>query len=627
MKTIKCMLDKKNFEVKPQGKEIGAITNRISKLCQEIELSELAKCMSNGCTFRPSVLNGSKEQDWIQQQLFGLDFDENTTIEEELNRCKKYGILPIFGYTTFSHEENHHKFRLVFCVNEIINDYNIAKQFQLTLMDIFKNCDEKCKNLSRLYFGGRKLIYEGFDNVIDYKVIIDNYGISIVEGKVNRTEKPHNNNDISSNISNLMGLVSQPNENYYNIKALRDRNVEYLKDKINNPKIILENNQAFFDYIKTYDLGRLLEIKYSTSFRCIFHEDNSPSAGIFVNDEGTYIYHCFSCGKSYNIINLVEKLGCFKSRPKAYKFIRDIFNLEIMDNEWVKEQKEILDENLRVIRSGELEKQCPTTYKNIKRNSRYLEELIMIAKDNVYSEKFTDNEDNVVFYASARYICKQLGMSEESAKEVSKKNVLFAYHDLINKVSDGEAPEEMLKRSQAISANSLDKNKKYRHVNYYSIPSYTTELLESIEEQGIKWNENNYTMKGLTREMIFRNEGYEVANKLYPQYTHVYDKENSKVVERTTTNISNLRTELIVKILIDMIDSNGYAYEKEIIDELSASGEIKTSKSEAEKQVKKSLPEILTTYNLLKIKLNKSLKEEYGITVNGYPFIITKNQQ
>ena len=194
---IKCMLDSKSYLVKPQGKEIGAITNRLEKSQVEISIKNLADKLIKGVTFKPSLLNGKKETDWVQSQLFALDFDENTTIEIELERCKDLNIFPCFGYTSFSHTEENHKFRLVFCTDEVISSYEIALRLQLTLMSIFENCDEKCKNLSRLYFGGRKLIYEGFDNTMDYRHILDKYSDSSTDKLVVLENIPQDNIDIA----------------------------------------------------------------------------------------------------------------------------------------------------------------------------------------------------------------------------------------------------------------------------------------------------------------------------------------------------------------------------------------------------------------------------------------------
>jgi len=179
----------------------------------------------------------------------------------------------------------------------------------------------------------------------------------------------------------------------------------------------------------------------------------------------------------------------------------------------------------------------------------------------------------------------------------------------------------MVKRSQAISINS--ENKKYRHVNYYSIPSYNTLLFKEIEEQGNSWKDNNYTIKGLSREMFFRAEGKEVADKLYPQYKQVYDKNKKEVVDRTTTTKSDTRTNEIVKIIFSFFEIKNYVTEKEVIEELIAS-DLNIPKGEAEKQLKKSMKEILDSYCLKRIRCNKEIKETYRVVENGYPFIIVK---
>ena len=130
--------------------------------------------------------------------------------------------------------------------------------------------------------------------------------------------------------------------------------------------------------------------------------------------------------------------------------------------------------------------------------------------DNVYNEKLTDDDGNVVFFASRSYIAKKLNISPNSLGKISDKLVVLAYHQLLNKLDGVEIPESLLDKSKHI--NAKDKKNKYKRVNYFSIPSYTYNLYKEIEEQGKQWKENHYTMKGVSREMFFRAEGKEVAD-------------------------------------------------------------------------------------------------------------------
>jgi hypothetical protein len=603
------MLDKTEYKQKPSGSQIAAIQYKLKQT--DISIEQLANKLINGCTFKPALLSGKSEENWISQQLFALDFDENTTIQLELDRCSQLNILPCFGYTSFSHMEDHHKFRLVFCSEEVIADYDSAKNIQLSLMKLFINCDNKCKNLSRLFFGGKKLIDSNYDATFNHKELLEICGFNV------QGFSPHNSNKINTFI-NIVGGKTPSTENY-NIKAISTRDSTYLKEKLNRPKIIFQNNQQFCDYIfKEIHLAEFLEIKYPKGFKCLFHEDASPSATIFKSADGYWYYHCYGCGVWYNLLNVIEKLGKFKSRPKAYRFIREIFNIEIQESEWAREQKEMLLENLKIIENGELEKNCPVAYGNIARNLKYLRQYMLIGMDNIYNENLTDNDDNSVFFASARFMCKQLGIKENGAKEISKKNILFQYHGLLNKLADENIPEKLLKHSQAIDANNEIKNSK--HINFFSIPSFTTDLFEEIERQGIKWRDNNYSMTGCSREMFFRTEGKKIADWLYPQFKEIYDVKLKQIVDRTTSDASDCRTIIISQYIIDRLNNAEYVTEKDIIEYLIKYHSF--TKKSAQIQLKKSEKEIFELYGFTKLRCNKELKLKYNIGGAGFPSII-----
>ena len=103
---VKIMFDRNRFKNKPTEYETSVIQNRI--VATEIELNDLAVELSNGCTFKPALLKGTKSKDWMQQQVFALDFDDNSKIEIELEYAKSIGISPAFIYTSFNHTKTNH---------------------------------------------------------------------------------------------------------------------------------------------------------------------------------------------------------------------------------------------------------------------------------------------------------------------------------------------------------------------------------------------------------------------------------------------------------------------------------------------------------------------------------------
>lgn len=172
---VNVMFYGKHFDKKPSGAEIALLQKRFQKIT--ISIKDLAYAMSSGCTFKPAYMNGTKNEDFISQQVFAIDFDHGTTIESELNKCKSLGIMPIFGYTTFSHTPESNRFRLVFLNNEVIYDIKKRRKLQYSLMKAFGFCDPACKDETRMFFGGKSLILLEEDNVIDGNRIIEKYYI------------------------------------------------------------------------------------------------------------------------------------------------------------------------------------------------------------------------------------------------------------------------------------------------------------------------------------------------------------------------------------------------------------------------------------------------------------------
>lgn len=608
---------------------------------------------------------------------------QHKSYDDIIEHCKNINLIPNFIYTSFNHKEEQHKYRLVFVLDKEITDNITAKKIQLYLMSSIGEVDEQCKNINRIYYAGKTIPFDSGNVLNTDKIIEDSEDIelkssikinkiknpSIQSSNTQKEKKPQDNIDINNiynipllscgekpltkinipsstqskvgrkgsldtnGIINITIISSDPKtpskesdgeENKYNIKSIANRDITFLKEKYGSgDKKIFETNQQFIDYIRTkIDLGELLEFHYPKSIRCIFHDDNNNSASIFQNDEGAWFYKCFGCNISYNIVGVIERLAKFKIRQDTYKFIREIFNLEMMDTEWQKQQKEILLDNIRTLNDGEFAGNCDQADKNINRSKHYLEKLMLIAMDNVYNENLIDKDGNVVFFSSASYICKQMGMNPNSIKLVYQKLALFSYHKMLNKLNDSEIPAKFLKKSMEFC--DVKGQDKYNHINWFSIPSLTVFQFPKIEQRGKKWKENHYTMKGISREMFFRAEGLKIANEVYPQYKKVIENVEGtyKLVDRTTTKKSDIRTNNIVKAIYELIEEYGYATEKEIVQKLKFKYQYITT----EIQIKKSLKEILDAYGLKRIRANKVVKEQYGMGGDGYPFIIYKGE-
>ena len=321
---IKLVFDKVGYSNKPQGFEVGKIIKRMTfDTAKEYSIAQIKDNILEGKTVRPSYCGG-KEDSWESQQVFMIDIDnkpskakgmsdseyevlcqqylkeKHRTYHEVIQHCKDIGIIPSFVYTSFNHKPEHHKMRLVFILDKEITDYETAKKIQLYLMNVVGDVDEQCKNLNRIYYAGKNIVFDS-GNVLDsFKIIQLSKDINVNE-MVKKDSKPNNDKGLEKSPPNnikiyknsyiIRGTKTQEQDetretdDYYNIKAIANRDIKYLKEKLNYPHKVCNNNQEFIDYIvKEIDLGALLEFKYPKSIRCIFHDDNSPSASIFQNE-------------------------------------------------------------------------------------------------------------------------------------------------------------------------------------------------------------------------------------------------------------------------------------------------------------------------------------------------------
>lgn len=159
MTKYKVHIDTEGFTSKPSNDEIRKIYNRAIKQVKEVTIEELIKETQNGKTVIPAVLSGTKAEDFIQQQLFYIDIDNDVEGKPILNPfeaiedCKKKGIPVTFHYYSFSSTKEKPKFRLVFVCDEVITDPNMRMQIIKGLLSLFPQADQKCTNANRFYYG------------------------------------------------------------------------------------------------------------------------------------------------------------------------------------------------------------------------------------------------------------------------------------------------------------------------------------------------------------------------------------------------------------------------------------------------------------------------------------------
>lgn len=619
---IKCMYFNHRFNVKPLGKQCGWVQKSLTQ--SDITIEDLADALCHGASFKPGVLQGGMKADnWIQQQLFGLDFDDGIRLDEAYDKVISLGITPCFIYTTFSHKEEHHKFRMIFCNDDVITDGNIRDKLQATLMGVVGGIDEVCFNRDRLFFGGKgkEVLYPAYDNRINADSVIgkywnDEYEQYISNAKPKLKKKPPSaSKDKNDSVKACLPTYENPN-----VKAIKEHDVEYLRQVLSHEPVVFETKNEFWDYIYSeLDIAELIDIDNPHSFCCILHDDHNPSANIFTTENGVQKYRCCSENLTLNIKQLIEMLGNFKSEYKAIQFIMDIYNLSIKESQWSIEQRENIDMMIGNITLNKFKELCPQADKNIKYAKDTFLMMLSIARNNIYSEKFSDDDGGIVFFVTTKRLAECLGKNYSQSKidKVGKYTKMLVYHDLIRILDDSQVPKDLLYK--AIKYSGTDK-RSGNHVNFYSIPSWVIQQLKKIEDNGKHWKEKGYRIDGVSFDMFYRAEGVEVAAYLYPQYKKKKDK-YGEIVNRTTTQASDERTMKIAEVILERVQNKGFCTERDVVYILGNQYRYEVT----EIQIKRSLNEIMDLHGLKKVKANKLLKEQYGINSDGYPNIIVKD--
>ncbi len=631
---IKCMYFNHRFKDKPQGKQCGWVQKSLTQV--NITIENLADALVHGASFKPGVLaGGNKAENWIEQQLFGLDFDDGIKIKEAYNKVISLGITPCFMYTTFSHKEEHHKFRMIFCNDTVITDGNIRDKLQATLMGTIGGIDEVCFNRDRLFFGGKghTVLYPDYDTRINAESIIEKYWNddfeqyisnakpkskkkkdSTAAGIKNKDRKSKNiivyedNTDAISTLNipllqerlGIKGDLIGTDRRRYSLLVPTQSPEAEKSGRCENGVYQFQSEAEMYNYINSIDLQEYLGVPSGT-FCCILptHEDNKPSAHIYITDDGTQIYKCFGCNQARTIISITEQLAHCK-RSEAINFIKRVYGIDYKPSEWVEQQRQLMIDSALYLDSEEFKETFPQINKLIRTRKADIQKILMHMTKYISDGLQLDGKP--LFFASLTSLMK---VCERNSKpKMSQSITLFALLNMLNKVELNCIPEDELKKAKQISAKYGFK----KIVNFYQIEEYGFTTLEDSEKIAATLLDNNMTLKGLSREYILRTFGVDLADKVYPQFKF----EN----RQGTSAKSDYLTGEIALVVLETIKDQGYIFERNV----NLNGTIGT-------QWKKSIQEILNSYGLRRVKLNKELKEKYGIKTNGYPCIIIEVEE
>lgn len=177
-------LDNQSYKTKPTKMDITKISGRIAACQCTADVQELAnKIGMEGYTFCPAVFRGGKRkaENFVEMQAFALDFDGGVTFDEIQKQADRYRLHIAFAYCTFSSTYKLTKFRVIFLNDVPVTDSHAADIMIRMLLRIFCQADQSCKDVSRMFFGGKGLIGNVSQDVINIVGLMESFQRYIFE--------------------------------------------------------------------------------------------------------------------------------------------------------------------------------------------------------------------------------------------------------------------------------------------------------------------------------------------------------------------------------------------------------------------------------------------------------------
>jgi len=423
------------------------------------------------------------------------------------------------------------------------------------------------------------------------------------------TNKKYTQEDIANAIGCNISELSNDNKSNI-IKPIS------VKTEVNNSKKINQKvyssitlpYEEVIQFLKQQDLINYLGIdaKPGKNFRCIFHNDNNPSAVIIKNNDGMYKYFCnspacicYNGGKGVDIINVV-KITENSDTSHAVKKLIEHFNIKVEDSTWINEQNKKFERNItHLCQLSERKGDFPYLNRILRFGLSVLLDILEIGKKNIVNRFFSINEDSVFFFSN-RYLA---GKRNKSVTNINKYINLFCTLGLLNKI-----PYKHVNKNLRATAVQISKANAQNGISFYTVPYYSDDVFKTADERAFVMLQYNFSITGMSKKFIENCFGEDFANQIY--LVNVIDSEKSR----------NIR-EAIELFILHQIKTYGYFTKDMILNNKLKVDNNYIRRGVKEYEYRKALPDIMQKYDLIYLKANKNINKKLGINTKKYLLI------
>lgn len=462
------------------------------------------------------------------------------------------------------------------------------------------------------------------DNTVRYYISHILQAFPVVTDEAYETYRSTVRNSTSKN-NRLRKSTHVNSFSYYKDSTLDNYVGTYPQNNSDKPHSI--HKTSLIDQLKRQNLADYLEIDYkgeitpdrAITFNCLFHDDKTPSAGIFIDENGYYWYCCHSseCGFNGTIIDVVQEQDDIDTSEAVSKLI-DYYGLED-DKSWIEDERQILSRNIALIEALDKHKdKYPDLYRAIGRVRKDLLSKLKFARDNVALK--TSRNENIIICSLRRF--HQLVSPWSDGKELGCQNERidrYCLLGLMRKLHDDEINSSLLfgayqtrKQMAKVLGKGRGKRPNMCRTQFYTIPEYTNELLERANDIAKLLKKHGIRMNAISRDLILQVFGQEKAMEIYPQVKTKETSEKGKVL-----------MDRIEMLLLEDLEKMGYSKIGRLVERAHT---FKEWRNVTDKRVKRYVPGLLKKHDLIEVISNKKLKNQLGIEARGYPKVIIRRQ-
>ena len=587
-----AMINRYSFKDKKTAQKFaGAIKNNTnvkfkSDALEDLTIDSLEQAILSGKTIIPAVIEGKiVDAGFQKQQLFLVDIDDiDCTLDELKERYKDFPIALI--YTTFSHTEEHAKYRLCFVADKVIEDRETAKKVNVSLISLAQCADTCTQDVSRIFYAGHNVVYKN-DVAFNVNKLLKEVDISNIDVSEKNTTKTASNE--SRDVEEVIITVDE-------IKA----NLSKIKKDFAGTKIDVTNSFEWFN--KNISLEYVLDKSLNEYFRDLMpgHVDAHPSAILEEYDDQVYyrcvsnsvfckpkstidtIYHLTNLTKGQIAVMMAKVLG-IKLGSEYQRNVQEQIILTKINYSDIIQEGSILDKEMRYLHGAY---NC----------------ILDFVLEKVTVKPLSNNPETATFFMSAK-------MLENRMKKLDMRGAGNAYAKiaqlkdlgLLRALPDSEIDATALARAKAeaeklkIATGATKANR----TEFYELTNLTAEVIENAEKIIMQRKESGCKKRhaGTTRRVM--THGLEHAAEVNVQAKELVSKKDIKNAKK------------MLKKAEELIAEQGYFTEEQLRRRFDSKRKMR--KSQSEQIVLNMIPFVVRSLNLNKKRISKVTRKTFNI--------------